>query len=58
MYFKIFSYIQEMTLNVIKTFKKTTYTTEHTKNTQIHFQQSIFQKIHKFGAPWASLDSF
>ena len=57
MYFKTCSYIQKTTLKLIKTFEVTIYGTKHTKNTQTYFQPSIFLKIHKFGAPWASPDS-
>ena len=39
-------------------FKLKIYNTKHTQNTQIHLQQAIFPKIHKFGVSWASPDSF
>ena len=50
-FFDIFSYTQKTTLNPINASKITNYNTEHTTNTNIHFQQSnifdlggIFQK--------------
>ena len=38
--------------------KITAYNTKHTDNTQIHFQQSIFLKLHKLWAPRASWTAF
>ena len=42
--FKLCSYIQEITLNLIQTFKITVYNTKYTKHTQIHFQKPKFQE--------------
>ena len=40
--FWICSYIQKMILNLIESLKITIYSTQHTQNTQIHFQKSNF----------------
>ena len=50
-------HIQKITQNLMKVIKITSYKTKHTKHTQIHFQQSIFPKIHKCWVPRASLES-
>ena len=55
LYFKICSYTQKITLDLINTLKTTIYNTKFTKNTQIHFQLSIhlffFQKYISVGLP-------
>ena len=39
-------------LNLIRTLKINIYNTKHTRNTQMHFQQSIFiQEYISFGLP-------
>jgi hypothetical protein len=46
--FKLSSYIQKITQNLINAFKKTNYNTKHTKNTNIYFPKSnIFEQITK-----------
>ena len=45
---QICSYIQKMTLNLIKTFKVKNYSTKHTNNTKIHLQKTNVSKVNIF----------
>ena len=47
-FFRICSYIQKMTLNLIQTLKTSIYNQKHTKNTKIHFQKSITSSFFSF----------
>ena len=48
-------YIQKMTLNFIRTFKRTIYNTNHTQHTKTHFQASTFSIFrHSFESAFSA----